>query len=283
MRLEGDVLAGRAELARLASGEVHLWWAHVPEPGPGDGWQVGRRALPVGELEQLQRRLRVADQRLYLAAHAMLRAVLGHYLGMEPAAVALGAGEHGKPYHDNEPVVELSLTHSAGVAVVALATRGPVGVDVESRIRRCQPQEIAERYFTPHESAAILGVPEARRPRRFFLYWTMKEAVLKATGTGLTMPLHSVSCTLAGRRDWSVATAPGLGPLDASWRVAALALGARHLVSVAAASARPATVLRCRPFLVGDEPIANLRLIGCDALSQESTRLERGGAVRLLA
>jgi 4'-phosphopantetheinyl transferase len=282
VRIAGDVQNGHAELALLSSGEVHVWLIRSGGTSSSPAWDGLCDVLSEAEREQLERRLRASDRELYLAAHGLLRVVLGHYLGLAPAAVLLGAGEHGKPYLESGPALELSLTHSAGVAAVALSALGPVGVDVESPARRCQPGEIAERYFTARETAAILAVPEARRGRRFFLYWTVKEAVLKAAGTGLTAPLHSVECALAGRTRWSVTTGPQLGPRGAGWRVAALALGGRHLVAVTVASARPAAVLRCRTLAVGDESRPTLRVLGCDPLSRGATRLDVAGVAHLV-
>ena len=65
MRLEGDIWAGGDELARLAAGEVHLWFVQPGAPAIPRGVERRARALSASELEQLGRRLlRVADRRL---------------------------------------------------------------------------------------------------------------------------------------------------------------------------------------------------------------------------
>ena len=50
---------------------------------------------------------------------------------------------------------------------------------------------IAELQFAPDEVAALRGLPDDQRMERFFAYWTLKEALLKAVGVGLAFPLRS--------------------------------------------------------------------------------------------
>ncbi|HWJ42273.1 MAG TPA: hypothetical protein VNR67_02465, partial [Solirubrobacterales bacterium] len=94
----------------------------------------------------------------------ILRRVLGHYLDRAPEASELERGEHGKPRLREPRGIEFSLSHSRGLAVVAVAARA-VGVDVE----------------------AI--VPRRGRPAEFYEEWVRREATVKCLGVGLLSDL----------------------------------------------------------------------------------------------
>jgi 4'-phosphopantetheinyl transferase len=72
------------------------------------------------------------------------------------------------------------------LALIAVTKGCEVGVDVE-RLRPVRHLEhIAQRYFHPAETTAILAARPAERDAAFLRGWTGKEAVLKALGRGIT-------------------------------------------------------------------------------------------------
>src|SRR5262249_54443132 len=73
----------------------------------------------------------------------------------------------------------------------------PVGVDVERvRVLRDMPA-LVRSCFAAEEQAEFWSLPAAQRTRAFFTGWTRKEALLKATGEGLSRPRASVAGSLA--------------------------------------------------------------------------------------
>ncbi len=110
--------------------------------------------------------------------------------------------ENGKPtvHLVNAPdtrVGDLSLSHSNGLAAAALFREGPfcgVGIDVEAIEERSAAW--AEDYFTEDEIA------HARREEDTVAalteMWSVKEAVLKAFGTGLRFDLKDIRVHAAG-------------------------------------------------------------------------------------
>ncbi|MEV6399600.1 4'-phosphopantetheinyl transferase superfamily protein [Streptomyces sp. NPDC051907] len=170
--------------APLAPGHCQLWWASSADAHPA-----------LHELLDARERTRLAALRnpgardLYLAAHALARVVAAAQLGLEPAEVDLTVvckhcgGPHGKPQPPDP--LRMSLSHSGGRVVVALAHSTAVGVDIEE-IGPYAP-DVAQRVLAPQERVVLGALPAAERPAGFIRYWTRKEALLKSTGDGLAV------------------------------------------------------------------------------------------------
>jgi 4'-phosphopantetheinyl transferase len=184
-------------------------------------------------------------RRRYVLAHAGLRILLGRACGVRPADVRVRSdpcrrcgADHGKPRLVDAPW-EFNLAHSGEYALAAVAPR-PVGVDIE-RVRTRYPiDDVSRRFFAPSERDLLARVPPGRRHRPFFSCWTQKEAVVKATGEGLTRDLDSFSVVPVGRpvelepgRRWRVqpvSSPPGyvaaLAAEGGCWSLVAPAAGA---------------------------------------------------------
>ena len=129
----------------------------------------------------------VRDRATYIAAHAMLRRVLREALGGEkPRFVRnpLGRPEL-KPRRYGAPAPSFNLTHSGDFAACAILHGAPVGIDAEDIRRPINVGEMAARWFAPAERQLLEQLPETRRTEMFFRIWTLKEAIVKATGHGL--------------------------------------------------------------------------------------------------
>jgi 4'-phosphopantetheinyl transferase len=183
----------------------------LPDDGCDDGcqvWWVRWHGLPeglTGLLDDAERarhdELRhAADQARFRAAHALARLVAARALGRPPdridvTAVCRGcAGPHGRPFVTHEGgTLRLSISHSGGYAVVALTVRDEVGVDVERIALRGAQMPVTA--LSGPERLALGALPLAARPAGFIRYWTRKEAVLKATGDGLTVAPSRLTVT----------------------------------------------------------------------------------------
>jgi 4'-phosphopantetheinyl transferase len=168
---------------------VDVVWAH---PHASD------RAIALldrGEHEKLARLRRASDRARYVAAHALLRLLVARRWGIDPTAVEVRAtctrccGNHGRPTVTPPPghqTLHVSIAHAGDRVVVAATALGPVGVDVE--VDSCA------------DFAGFDGVSLAESERRELTsmssgqqltgrtrIWVRKEAVLKATGDGLSV------------------------------------------------------------------------------------------------
>ncbi|GAB3717747.1 4'-phosphopantetheinyl transferase superfamily protein [Amycolatopsis oliviviridis] len=137
------------------------------------------------------------DKRRFLTGRVLAKTVAAERLGLAVEAVKFDATcedcgkPHGRPRVPGAPLM-LSISHSGDLIGVAATAGTPVGLDVETATRRAE-DSLMEYALTPAEQAAISGLLEAERATAFFTYWTRKEAVMKATGKGLKIPLQSIT------------------------------------------------------------------------------------------
>ena len=136
-------------------------------------------------------RLSAAKQRA-IASRGLLRTILSYYLNVAPELIQLGAGEHNKPYliqptHAN---VKFNLAHSNDEVVYAITLNADIGVDIEKMKTAFNPA-IAERYFSPQENTELTELSLNEQSHAFYRIWARKEAMVKAIGSGLSLPLSS--------------------------------------------------------------------------------------------
>lgn len=124
-----------------------------------------------------------------------LLAVLGAYLGIPAGSVVLETLEHGRPVLAGADRERLSFnwSHSHDQALIAIARGVLPGIDLERVRAHPRAVAIAQRYFSPDETAALEALPVQQRDRAFLELWTAKEAILKALGRGLAFGLHRLS------------------------------------------------------------------------------------------
>ncbi len=117
-------------------------------------------------------------------ARGALDDLLRLYSGRRHAPV-LARGVHGKPFAPDLPELHFNISHAGRHVLLAFAHGQPLGVDLERHDRKIRVEEIAQRYFTATEAAALSNLAPTARLQAFLRLWTCKEAVLKATGEGL--------------------------------------------------------------------------------------------------
>lgn len=182
--------------ATPARDAVHVWRARLDvEPRRLAALQA---VLAPEELERAERFVLERDRRRFVAARGMLRELLARYVGGRPESVAFAYGAYGKPAlaEAPDPDLQFNVTHSGELALYAFALGRRVGVDAEE-IRTDTPSEdLARRFFSSPEVAALDSLAPSARRRGFFTCWVRKEAYLKALGEGLSVPLDGFSVSL---------------------------------------------------------------------------------------
>jgi 4'-phosphopantetheinyl transferase len=144
--------------------------------------------------EQLRAaRFRFREDALHWSAcRAGLRKILAEVIQLPASEVPLVLSEFGKPgLAPPFDSIHFNLSHCSGLAVIALGTDGPVGIDLEQLDRAPDLLECESTFCHPAE-ARCLPDETTLRARQLLRIWTAKEAVLKALGTGLS---HSPEST----------------------------------------------------------------------------------------
>jgi 4'-phosphopantetheinyl transferase len=174
--------------------QVIVWsWSLQTGPFVGDDAQA---LLSVDERARQRSFVSPELRRRFGAARAGLRTLLGRHLDLDPRRLAFATNEFGKPRLADDGQVHFNLSHCEERAVLAISDAAEVGIDLE-RERPIEHVDLARRYFHANEVTAITVSPdEAEQRRAFFLVWTLKEAVVKALGTGLSTPLDSFAVAI---------------------------------------------------------------------------------------
>ena len=180
--------------------------------------------------EERERQARPSLQgrrREILLTRMLVRTRLSLYAEIDPKEWRFGVGERGRPFIA-DPVppcfLDFNLTHTTGMILCLVAPVAGIGVDVEYLPRRNDTAAIASHFFAPQEQAGLGD--------RFFTYWTLKEAYIKARGKGLALPLDGFWFDLDGDEP-AISFDDRIDDDPALWRFDSLELSADHLCSVA--------------------------------------------------
>jgi 4'-phosphopantetheinyl transferase len=126
-------------------------------------------------------------------ARGMLRYLLSCYLEMPAAEITFTQGPKGKPYLANADTnLEFNLAHSQDLIVYAFSGTGEVGVDVEFMKAEFNPA-VLTRFFSVAENAQLSQLQPEQLSAASYQIWAGKEAVIKALGVGIFMPLAEVT------------------------------------------------------------------------------------------
>lgn len=173
------------------------WHAHV-DHALGDPATVAhaRQSLTDAEQTRFERYHGDSDRRMFLLGRVMSRDLVGRALNVGAGGWEWREGARGRPEIAHpQTAVRFNLAHSAGLVVCAVASGRDVGVDVEDLRRPATDPRMINRYCAPAEAADIEAQGDRWRDR-FLIYWTLKEAYLKARGLGISVPLREISFVL---------------------------------------------------------------------------------------
>lgn len=230
----------------MTQGSIIVAYAVLQELPPATS-----ACLTPSELERADQFKATHRRQQFRCGRALLRSILERYTGKPAASHILAADDSGKPVCVNGPAI--SIAHSGDKLVCATTNDGEIGVDIEAPGRRRDIHGIADNYFSEEEAAWLATQPDDR----FYMLWVLKEAWLKATGSGLAGGLDSLRCFVT--------------PPDIEARIADGELKALSLYAIESALVGLATTTVPHAAVIVDhwDPLTN--------------RFDSNGGVRLIA
>jgi len=223
----------------LPEGEVHVWRAALNMAAIDlEGVQA---TLSSDERARASRFRFAKDHRHFVAARGTLRTILARYIDRAPSQIEFCYSQSGKPELApgcDAKALRFNLSHSQGLALYAITRDHEIGVDLEGVRADFAWEEIASRYFAPGEVEALQLVPASSRAEAFFNCWTRKEALVKARGEGLSLPLDQFEVSLAPGEPARLLRTTG-DPQEAEhWSICGLQPAAGYVAAVALRSSR---------------------------------------------
>ena len=131
---------------------------------------------------------------VFVVARGVLRTLLGQYLECDPRGIQFLYTQHGKPYLANSDL-HFNVSHSDEMAVYAFTRQAQIGVDIE-KVENIFKHDVAQRFFSNKEYELLTALDGFTQQRGFYRIWSRKEALIKAVGEGLHIPLASFSVSL---------------------------------------------------------------------------------------
>jgi 4'-phosphopantetheinyl transferase len=213
----------------ISEDRIHVWKTSLE--CPDEHLPEMRELLDDYELTRADRFKFDRHRRRFIVGRAALRRLLGMYLGAEPGDLVFEYSGHGKPSL-GASWLSFNVSNSHELALLAFTRGRRVGIDVEHLRPMPDALKLAARFFAANETDALRAAAPDQVQSVFFRTWTRKEAILKASGEGLSRPLNSFDVS------------PPLGPLDVtvpdghgvatSWRLIDLVPGEGYTGAIAA-------------------------------------------------
>lgn len=168
--------------------QQHVWFCYPDRITAASKREYFLSLLSTEEKQRYQRFHFDKDRHSYLVSHALVRSALSQYADIKPQQWKFTSNKYGKPEIDGShqcAALRFNLTHTKGLSACLISLGQDCGIDVERQTRRVKLMPIAERMFAEPELAQMQAVDEAVQREKFFEYWTLREAYVKAIGTGL--------------------------------------------------------------------------------------------------
>lgn len=185
---------------------VHIYGAWCGESKLNDLVPVSRAWLSASVINKAFGYWQEADGCRYLLGKMLLVKGMRQLTGNGWTIDQLAWDTYKKPFCNNGAC--FNITHSGEYVLCAISDSMGLGIDIE-QVRDIEPGDFLH-CFT---AAEWLAIRHATDPlAEFYRYWTRKEAVMKADGRGMYIPLQSFDVQLdqvaLGHQLWSLLELP---------------------------------------------------------------------------
>ena len=190
-----DGFAGDRSAPNIPAGVARIW--HWPLDVSALEVADLKKVLSPDEMERAERYRFDQHRNEFILTRALLRIVLASYTAQSPESLSFDYSAQGKPALKNgRPDLRFNVSHTEGLAVLALVREREIGVDAEKIRPQPDAQKLAKRFFSAREQLFLGKLSGDELQRAFFRCWTRKEAYIKAKGEGLSIPLHAFDVSL---------------------------------------------------------------------------------------
>ncbi len=164
---------------------------------------------------------RQKDRERFMVSRVALRQLLGKYIEHQPQDIVFAIGNNKKPFIQNtERPVYYNVSHSGDKILIAISDK-EVGIDVEHKLADFDFEEIIPTCFSAEEALHIRSFKDPRHT--FYLLWTRKEALLKATAKGVDDELRSIPSLQGGH---------AIDFTNKNWKVISFDIGDEYVGSI---------------------------------------------------
>lgn len=180
---------------QIESNEIHVWSADLEEVAYQELCTLS--LLSPDEQERAHRFRFPIHRERFMVTRSLLRKIISLYTQVPPQEIIFSYEAKKKPFlqHPSHLLLQFNLSHSDKMAVFSFTMKHAIGVDIE-KVQEEYPAGITQRFFSPKENNALLNIPTDKRSAAFYRLWARKEAIIKATGKGLSLPLSSFSLSI---------------------------------------------------------------------------------------
>ncbi|KAL6906042.1 hypothetical protein ACP4OV_003643 [Aristida adscensionis] len=228
-------------MAAAEDGGARRWLVDVTRwrPSPAQ-FAAAAALLPPHERPAVARFVREDDRKRALVSRLLQYSLVRRVLGIPFDQINICRTIEGKPYLQNEcstfPNFNFNTSHQGDYVGIASEPLCLVGLDIVS-ISKPQGETAAEfisnfsSYLTDHEWECIVraGTPEEML-KEFYRYWCLKEAFVKAIGSGVGFGLHRLEFH---HELWTNISIRIDGEESRKWTFRLFKLDEMHLASIA--------------------------------------------------
>lgn len=167
---------------------IEIYAISINENYPKNEFETIIKFLCKEKQEKLKRLKFFEDALRTLAGEIIIRNIVKRKYKINFEDIIFKKNINGKPYIDNIKGFHFNISHS-GKWVVCAISDALIGIDIE-KIKETN-FKVAKRFFSEEEYIDLSNKESVSKTEYFYDIWTLKEAYLKAIGTGLTVPLRS--------------------------------------------------------------------------------------------
>ncbi|MCD0472713.1 4'-phosphopantetheinyl transferase superfamily protein [Flavobacterium sp. JAS] len=165
---------------------IYVYYSYLSEENHESLLKNDLPKFPLHYQEKIKRYRRWEDAQLSLLGRVLLFKGIEEIYNYNAYDKVMQHTKYNKPYFEDNSI-RFNISHSGEIVVCVFGSEHEVGIDIEM----ISDIKIEDFRFQMTKTEWDNITFSKNKQRAFFDYWTQKEAVIKAHGSGLTIPLES--------------------------------------------------------------------------------------------